>query len=82
MVIYDLSWPAQGTDFDHVREGPSRHFLRANRDVFVWQHVNSHSSSKKLTKLSARFISPLPIDLQSPISTSSNTQITSSRLVF
>jgi hypothetical protein len=26
--------------------GPHHHFLRANRDVFAWQHVNSHGPPK------------------------------------
>jgi hypothetical protein len=52
------------------------------RDVFAWQHVNSHGPPKESTKLSARFISSLLIDLQSLTHTSSNTLFTSSQLVL
>jgi hypothetical protein len=32
------------------REGPRHQFLRANHEVFTWQHVNSHGSPKKSTE--------------------------------
>jgi hypothetical protein len=32
------------------REGSRHQSLRANRDVFVSQHVNSHGSPKELTE--------------------------------
>jgi hypothetical protein len=73
---------SRSRNWSTLHEGPRRHFLRDNRDVFAWQHVNSHGPPKESTKLSARFISSLLIDLQSLTHTSSNTLFTSSQLVL
>jgi hypothetical protein len=53
-------------NYSTPREGSRRHFLQANPDVFAWQHVNSYGPPKESTKLPARFICPLLIDLHSP----------------
>jgi hypothetical protein len=40
---------------DHFRnnasEGPRRHFLRANRDIFTWQHTTCLGPPKELIKI-------------------------------
>jgi hypothetical protein len=36
------------------REGPRRRFIRANRDVFAWQHVNSHGPPKDSTEATSK----------------------------
>jgi hypothetical protein len=79
MATYDLSWPAQGTDQDQVKDlviysfGPTITFLHGS----VWILMVSR---RNRLKLPARFISPLLVDVQSPSHTSSTTLITCSWL--
>jgi hypothetical protein len=36
------------------REGPRQQFLRANRDIFASQHVNSHGPPKESTEATSK----------------------------